>query len=127
MRQQVGDVDFKWIQSQTAMTKKVVMMDSDRKENKTFIIGFYDLELKWAELNSESYPKEQRSWLDRRARATELRKRGLKVNLDFQREVWNQIILAVYEYNNESTGTTSLKILANVAYTYSIIRFGKQH
>ena len=55
--------------------------------------------------------------------AVELRKRGPKVDLDFQIEVWNSILLVIYEKDASSSGQTNLKIKANVVYTYEIIRY----
>ena len=50
-----------------------------------------------------------------------MRKRGPRVDLDFQREVWNSILLVICE-KDESSGRISLRIKANVVYTYEIIR-----
>ena len=120
------------------------------KQEKTQVVLFYELELEWTLLHNDKCESESvlqkraryqtckhlqtiggfnlihvrllRQWIEHKARAVELRKRGPKVDLDFQREVWNSILLVIYE-KDASSGHESLKIKANVAYTYEIIRY----
>ena len=119
------------------------------KTEKAQLVAFYELELEWTVLHSDASDTDKqlrqrarfqtckhlktidgyhlitfrlvRAWVLQKAHAAELRKRGPRVDLDFQREVWNSILLVIYE-KDATSGHTSLRIKANVAFTYEIIR-----
>jgi len=119
-------------------------------KEKAQVVLLYEMELEWIMLHndqaeSESVLKKRaryqtckhlktiggyglihvrllRQWIEQKTRAVELRKRGPKVDLDFQREVWNSILLVIYE-KDASSGQANLKIKANVVYPYEIIRY----
>lgn len=63
-------------------------------------------------------------WVEQRDFAGELGKRGPKINLDFQREVWGQIVLAVFVITPK--GEKKIKVKENIAYTYAILRLAAQ-
>jgi hypothetical protein len=66
-----------------------------------------------------------RMWLEQRDHGKELKRRGPKVNIDFQEEVWAHIILAVIVVDVAS-GVESIKLKSNITHSYDIVRMAAQ-